>query len=137
LLPSLAQAAESGLPVPLTAGMQRRDFTFVEDVADGLLRLGVAEVPPGAIVNLATGTLETVRRFIEIAAGVLPLAPEQLRFGAIPTREEEMEHAAVAVDRLRALTGWIPPTGIAEGVRRTWTFDRSPARATRALEAAR
>jgi nucleoside-diphosphate-sugar epimerase len=137
LLPSLMEGAASGADIPLTEGMQQRDFTFVGDVAEGLLRLGVADVPPGEIVNLATGRLETVRRFIEIAGEVLGIAPSRLKFGAIATRPEEIAHAAVTVDRVRAATGWVPSTTIAEGVRRTQEFEQAPAPSARALEALR
>ena len=49
LLPSLvrAAAAGSGDVLDLTAGDQRRDFTYVEDVAEGLLRLGLSGAPRG------------------------------------------------------------------------------------------
>ena len=39
LLPSLVDTARTGRPLLLTAGNQKRDFTYVEDVAHGLLRL--------------------------------------------------------------------------------------------------
>ena len=93
LLPSLIQASRTGEPLNLTAGTQRRDFTYVGDVADGLLRLGLAEgVEPGVVVNLATGELVSVRDFIEGAAAVLKIPSANLRFGALPTRLEEMNH---------------------------------------------
>jgi nucleoside-diphosphate-sugar epimerase len=137
LLPSLMEGAASGADIPLSEGTQRRDFTYVGDVAEGLLRLGVADVPPGEIVNLATGRLETVRRFIEIAGEVLGIASSRLMFGAIPTRPEEIAHAAVTVDRLRAATGWVPTTAIADGVRRTQEFEQASAPTARVLEALR
>jgi nucleoside-diphosphate-sugar epimerase len=99
--------------------MQQRDFTFVEDAADGLLRLGIAPVPPGAVVNLATGRLTSVRTFAETAADVLGLPRHRLRFGSLPTRPEEMRHGPVTLARLRGLTGWAPSVGIPEGVLRT------------------
>lgn len=121
LLPTLL-AAGAG-PVPLSAGLQKRDFTYVEDVAEGILRLAASRPAPGEIVNLVTGVLTTVREFAEIAARVLEIEPERLRFGALPTRpDEEMDHLPVTNARLRRLTGWTPPTGIAEGVRRTRDF---------------
>jgi len=119
LLPSLLRAARSGEPVELTTGDQRRDFTYVEDVAAGLLRLGLADVPPGAIVNLATGRLTRVREFCEVAAGILGIPDDRLRYGALPVRAEEMVHVEVSVARLRRLTGWAPSTGIAAGIART------------------
>lgn len=119
LLPALIAAARSGHDLPLTAGEQRRDFTYVEDVAEGLLRLGlVAGQAPGP-VNLATGRLESVRRFAERAATVLGLPAARLRFGALPGRPDELAHGAVSIARLRALCDWVPATTIEEGVRRT------------------
>jgi len=116
LLPTLLQAARGSGPVQLSAGHQERDFSYVGDVADGLLRLGVSAAGPGEVINLARGEPTTVRRFAEIAAGVLAIDPDRLRFGALPVREEEMQHEPVRVLRLHQLTGWSPPRDIAAGV---------------------
>jgi nucleoside-diphosphate-sugar epimerase len=119
LLPALIHTKDTATPLDLTEGSQKRDFTYVGDVAAGLLRLGEADALPGEIVNLATGTLETVRRFAERAAKVIGLDDKLLRFGVLPARAEEMSHDPVSVKRLRELTGWVPATSIEEGVRQT------------------
>lgn len=126
LLPSLLTTARGREPLPLTAGSQRRDFTFVEDVAEGLLRLGAGRGEPGEIVNLATGVLTSVRSFVEIAAAVLSIPTERLSFGMLPTRPEEMTHRAMTIARLEQRTGWRPSIDIAEGVRRTRDFGFDP-----------
>lgn len=128
LLPSLLEAAKTGVPLPLTDGKQRRDFTFVEDVADILIELARSEAAPGDIVNLATGKLTSVRGFVETAAEVLGIPKNNLLFGAIPTRVEEMQHDAVTIDRLQKLLGprlKTPLTDIAEGIRRTKDFEQA------------
>jgi nucleoside-diphosphate-sugar epimerase len=118
LLPSLIETCRTGQSLKLTVGLQRRDFTYVEDVADGLLRLGLAvRVEPGDIVNLATGRLVSVGKFIELAASVLKIPAACLQFGALPTRHEEMEHGDISIDRLREVLSWVPSTSIEEGVR--------------------
>ncbi|MCW5979514.1 MAG: NAD(P)-dependent oxidoreductase [Bryobacteraceae bacterium] len=129
LLPSLMEAARTGAPVELSAGAQKRDFTYVEDVAEGLLRLGLASAEPQA-VNLVTGRLATVREFAETAGAVLGIPASNLKFGALPTRrEEEAEHLPISTGRLRRLTRWTPGTGMAEGIRRTVSFvNRSSAK---------
>ena len=123
LLPSLIDAASASKPLELTAGTQLRDFTYVEDVAEGLLRLGLSSNPAqnasGAVVNLATGRLTTVRSFTETAARILGMPMENLKFGAIPTRSEEMRHDPVSIERFQKITGTVPATGIEEGIRRT------------------
>jgi nucleoside-diphosphate-sugar epimerase len=119
LLPSILEVVGTDRPVPLTAGLQRRDFTYVEDVAEGLLRLGAVGHLAGEVVNLATGQVVTVREFAERAARALGIPPERLRFGAVPARDDEMPHVAVGIERLRQLTGWVPTTSIESGVLRT------------------
>jgi UDP-glucose 4-epimerase len=122
LLPSLTAAADAGGDVELTEGLQKRDFTYAEDVAHGLLALGACPTSSGQIVNLATGRLLTVREFIERAGPVLGIDVSRLRFGAVSTRDDEMEHREVSVSLLESLIGWSPATGVADGVRSSQSF---------------
>ena len=132
LLPTLLEAAETGEPVSLSAGSQKRDFTYVGDVADGLLRLGLTtNAAHGEVVNLATGQLTSVRGFVNAAANILGIPADKLRFDSLPTRVEEMQHSPVTITRLRELTGWEPTTSIPEGISKTQAFRLRP----RAVEA--
>jgi UDP-glucose 4-epimerase len=115
LLPSLIQASRTRQPLDLSAGLQRRDFTYVEDVAEGLLRLGLPS-SESAVVNLATGRLTTVRRFAETAAGILGIPAGRLNFGAVPAGVHEMDHDPVSLSNLRRLVGWVPATSIDTGI---------------------
>jgi nucleoside-diphosphate-sugar epimerase len=124
LLPSLLETARTRRGLQLTSGEQRRDFTYVEDVAHGLLRLGLTQAPLGEVVNLATGRLTSVRSFVETAARVLRIPDDNLQFGAIPLRTDEIEHSEVALDRLRRLIAWMPLTPIVEGIRKTLDFEQ-------------
>jgi nucleoside-diphosphate-sugar epimerase len=127
LMPSLIETARTGRPLNLTSGAQKRDFTYVEDVAEGILRLGGNSALPGDVVNMATGRLDTVRHFVEVAAQILNIPREKLLFGALPPREEEMEHAPVTLERLKRLTDWMPSTNIGDGIRKTWGFESQSA----------
>lgn len=118
LLPSLVAAKRTGASVAMTAGQQRRDFTFVGDAVEGLLRIGLLEKPPG-ILNVATGVLTSVRQFAETAAEVLGLEPKQLQFGALPYREDEVAQGPVSDTRILQVLGWKPRTTVREGIRKT------------------
>lgn len=127
LLPTLLQAARGEEPLDFTAGSQRRDFTYVEEAARALLALGVADgVRPGEVVNVATGRLYSVRAFIEAAMSVLEIPSERVRFGALPTRPEEMAHDDVTVERLRSLIGWTPNIDPVVGIQRAAARALSP-----------
>ena len=119
LLPSLLEAARNGNPLELTAGEQQRDFTYVEDVVEGLLKLGITNTLPGDIVNVATGQLTSVRQFVETAARIMGIPRDHLHFGALPTRVEEMQHKPVAVRKLKELTSWLPSISVAQGIKLT------------------
>jgi UDP-glucose 4-epimerase len=123
LLPSLLKAANTKNTVALTSGVQERDFTYVQDVAEGLLRLGLTtDTKPGQVVNLATGRLTSVRSFAEKAAGILDIPKDKLDFGGKPTRAEEMKHSPVSIKRLRELTSWTPGISVEEGIGQTLRF---------------
>lgn len=112
LLPTLRRAAMDDAPARLSAGAQQRDFAYVEDVASGLLRLGMSHVRPGEVVNLATGRMVSVREFAMHAARVLGVPPERLHFGTEPVRNEEQEISGVSTTRLEQLTQWLPDANL-------------------------
>lgn len=122
LLPALIETSRTGRPLELTDGRQLRDFTYVEDAAEGLLRLGLSAGSPGEVVNLATGRLTPVLEFIETAAQVLGIPRNILLTGALPTRHEEMSHDAPTLELLEKLIDWVPHTNIYDGICRTMKF---------------
>ena len=116
LFPSLVHAAQTGASLPLTDGHQRRDFAWAGDVAELLVDLSMSSFEPGAIVNVASGQLHEVAEFVRECASQLKLGDEQLHFGAIPARAEEMWHDGVDVNALRELVGRAVPADLARAV---------------------
>ncbi|HET9275461.1 MAG TPA: NAD(P)-dependent oxidoreductase, partial [Gemmatimonadales bacterium] len=119
LLPSLIRTVQTGETLELTAGEQERDFTYVGDVAHGLVRLAMTTDPLPPVLNLATGRLHTVRAFAEAAMRELGIPGDRVIFGAIPYRDDEVRQGPIVVDRLRAAVDWVPGMTLAEGIRKT------------------
>ena len=118
LFPSLVAAAAAGRPIDLTDGQQRRDFAFVGDVAEALVDLADAPVRPGDVVNIASGRLHSVETFVRTVAEALGMPEGHLRFGALASRSDEMEHEGVWVERMRALLGRSLSADLSAAVRR-------------------
>lgn len=126
LLPALLETAHTGNCIEMTAGTQKRDFTYVEDIAEGLLRLGTVQSLETNTVNLATGLLLTVRQFIVTAAEILGIPEDHLKFDTLPVRQEEMEHEPVSIRKLEELTAWVPSVSISQGIMRTRKLAGNP-----------
>jgi nucleoside-diphosphate-sugar epimerase len=122
LLPSLWEIAHTPRTMQLTDGKQRRDFIYVEEAAESLLRLGLIENRSVYIVNVATGRLTSVRDFIKTVAKIWGIPNDCLQFGVLPTRAEEMEHAPVNNEQLKHLTNWVPQITIETGIQMTGSF---------------
>lgn len=124
LVPSVVRAVLDGRPVPITAGRQRRDFLYVEDLASAFVALLDSEVE--GPVNLAAGQAMAVRD-LALAAAACAGGPQLLRVGALPGRPDEPHTIIASVDRLGQEVGWHPSVGVEEGIRRTvdWWRERT------------
>jgi len=122
LLSSILMASMTQHHLALTSGEQRRDFIYIEDVAEGLLRLGLPENRKGDILHLATGRLHTVKEFALCVAGFLNYANGMLSFGEIPDQPEAWRHGPVSIELLSQLLHWQPSTPIEMGIQRTVEF---------------
>jgi UDP-glucuronate 4-epimerase len=128
-----SEAMLDGRPLTLfNHGEMRRDFTFVGDIVEGVLR--VLEVVPLAdpgfdalhpdasgswapyrVFNIGNHQPVALRDFVatlEGALGVKALIEEQ------PMQPGDVEATYADVDRLRAVIGFVPVTPLAEGLAR-------------------
>lgn len=102
-------------------GEQTRDFTFVANVVDANLRACEATEAGGHVMNVACGDrtdlLELVKHLNEILG--TDLAPN-----FEPARAGDVKHSQADSARARALLGWSPSVGFAEGLRQTVAWYR-------------
>lgn len=96
-----------------------RDFTFITDAADLLLRAGTAPAAAGRTFNLGTGKGHSIAEVVDVARKV---TGSRLQPTSDPARFRPAEILELVVDsrRARETLGWAPKVGLEEGVRRTW-----------------
>ncbi len=104
VVPQVLAACRTGRPVALTACDVVRDYTYVEDMADWLIDLAVAEPCPPSIVNLGSGQAVVLRDFLRAIARRYD-AESLLRFGTLPHRPTEMRCLVPDISRQIALFG--------------------------------
>ncbi len=109
-------------------GGQSRDFTYVEDVVDGVL-LGLDSDRPGCTtVNLAYGQKITVR---ELHDQLAAMAGATVAPVLAPPRKGDVRHSLADATRAKDLLGFVPRVGFAEGLQRTLAWYRDQLRSTK------
>ncbi len=116
LIPSIIQALREGRPALCTHGRQQRDFIHARDAGEAFAALLESEA--GGAVNIATGTATAIG---EVAShiGSLMGRPELIRLGALEARPTEPSCLVADVGRLCHEVGFVPKTGVHEGLRET------------------
>ena len=116
----LGQLLAGARELRLGALSPRRDFTFVTDTCAGFVRAATAELDPGEVVQLGTGTTYSIQEVVELCMDVTGQRAEVI------TEEERVRPAGSEVEvllsdptRAAARLGWAPTVTFADGLRFT------------------
>lgn len=125
LIPYVIVSALAKQEVALTSGEQERDFVYIEDVVDALLAATSPSVAGGSVFNIGSGQGTRVRDVVERVLGLMG-NPVQARFGAVPTRADEIVRMSADITAAQAQLGWSPRVPLEEGLRRSiaWFVQR-------------
>jgi UDP-glucuronate 4-epimerase len=123
------RAILNGEPIDIyNHGEMRRDFTYVDDLVEGILRLiavpplasvgevdSLSPVAPWRVVNIGNGAPVGLMAFVQAVEAALGMQAEK-RF--LPMQPGDVPATWADARLIEALTGPLPRTEIGEGVRR-------------------
>ncbi len=97
-------------------GGQTRDFTYVANVVDGVLRACTAPRASGEVINVAVGGRISINELCATIASVLgsTVKPEYT-----PPRAGDVRDSQADITRAREILGYQPIVSFEEGLRRT------------------
>jgi nucleoside-diphosphate-sugar epimerase len=113
---------EGKRPIIYGDGEQTRDFTYVANVVDGVLRACHAREAAGAVINVATGERISLNTLL---ATMNRLAHTSLHAEYRPARAGDIRDSEADIQRARELLGYTPQTPLEEGLRKTLDWFRS------------
>lgn len=118
VIPNFIYWAMQGRVLPITGtGDETRDFTYVEDIVDGMLRAGYFKEAIGEDMNLASGE-ETV--ILDLAKMIIELTGKKSEIKFIERRKWDTKSRLLAsVDKAKKLIGYKPNTPFKEGLNTT------------------
>jgi UDP-glucose 4-epimerase len=113
-----------GEPLPITGtGEETRDYTFVEDIVDGALRMGVVREAVGEAINLAS---ETETRVIDLANWINEINGHRSEIVFRSKREwDQVMKRRASIEKAKKILGYAPKTDVKSGLKMTydWIID--------------
>ncbi|MFC1904248.1 NAD-dependent epimerase/dehydratase family protein [Chloroflexota bacterium] len=101
-------------------GEETRDFTFVEDIVEGTLLLGVVPEAIGDAFNLAS---ETETKIIDIANMVNEITGNPSGVEFVPRRDwDKITRRRASIEKARKVLGYEPKLKMKEGIKRVYDW---------------
>jgi nucleoside-diphosphate-sugar epimerase len=118
VIPNFIWLALHDEPLTITGtGEETRDFIFVDDLVDGLVRCALSPEAAGNAFNLGTG-VQT--RIIDLARSIIRLTDSRSAIRYTPRRPwDKSTHREANISRARTTLGFSPTTRVEEGLVRT------------------
>ncbi len=112
--------------IPLTPGVQKRDFIYIDDVVEAFSRIIGQSLSLGCgyfSYEIGSGQAVRIKDFVAQVKSIVGESSTILEFGALPYREHEVMESHVDTRAIREL-GWEPAISLEEGLRRTIAAER-------------
>lgn len=134
LIPTLLIHALDGDFPPLVSPHTARDFVYVDDAVDALIRIVAEEkVVPGAIYNIASGAQTTISEIVGQTRALLDVSKEPV-WGGMPARSWDTEVWFGDPAAIRRDLGWVAKTGLRDGLSLTVDWLRASPQLLRAYK---
>jgi nucleoside-diphosphate-sugar epimerase len=119
LIPIIIDSCKNNKSFPCSSGVQLRDFLFVDDLIDAILRCLDKKVE-GKIINIGSGKIIQVKKIINQIVDFYK-AGKPL-FGSIKLRNEEMLRVYPSLLSARKFLGWKSKVSFGKGILKTINF---------------
>jgi UDP-N-acetylglucosamine/UDP-N-acetyl-alpha-D-glucosaminouronate 4-epimerase len=118
---------EGRQPVIYGDGEQTRDFTYVANVVDGVLRACEAKKAAGEVINVATGGRISLNQLLRVMNAIVgtnlqPIYKEE--------RAGDVKDSQADITKAKTLLGYEPTVSLEEGLKHTLEWCRSERPAT-------
>jgi len=122
VIPNFLYWSMQGKQLPVMgSGNETRDYTFVDDLVDGLLRAGIVKDAIGQAINLGSG-VET--KSMELAKKVNEVTGNKAGIKQVPIRDWDKQDGrrVASIEKARKLLGYEPQFKLKDGLKKTHTW---------------
>jgi nucleoside-diphosphate-sugar epimerase len=118
LIPTLIGEGLKGKLPPLVSPAIARDFVYVDDAVDAMMRIADSGPQRGSVYNVCSGVQTNLREVVEIARRLMDVR-EEPAWATMPDRAWDTDVWVGSGARLEKELGWRATTGFAQGLQRT------------------
>lgn len=121
-LPQIIRGCLNNEEFKTSEGKQLRDFCYVDDAVNAMIKAAVTQEAMGHVINIASGSPVIIKEMIEkimsLTGGGKPV------WGAHPYRKGENMELYADISLAKSLLGWEPHTSLEEGLKKTIGYYR-------------
>ena len=101
-------------------GLQFRDFTYIDDVVEAIIKTLKNKETSGQIINIGQGKPVLVKKVIKKICKILDSGRPQ--FGKIKFRKDEIKNLYPSIAKAKKVLNWSPKIGIISGLKKTINY---------------
>ncbi len=116
-MPQVIKACLEGVSFPVSPGLQIRDFCYVKDTVDAIVKALLVDESIGHVINVASGQPITVRDVIEKIVTII--GKGKPKFGEFPYRDSENLSLYANTKKAEKILDWRPLVSLEEGLEST------------------
>ena len=109
-------------PIIYGDGEQTRDFTYVANIVDGVLRACEAPKAAGEVINVATGGRISLNELLRVMNAIVG---SNVRAVYKDARPGDVKDSQADISKASALLGYVPTVSLEDGLRRTLEWCRT------------
>jgi len=120
IIPFLIKSCKENENINMTSGTQTRDFLYVEDLIEALIKAATKPVE-GETINIGT-THEISIKELALKIKGLTNSKSQINFGVIPTKNNEIMRMHIDITKAKTLLSWEPTTSLDAGLKKLYNL---------------
>jgi nucleoside-diphosphate-sugar epimerase len=119
-LPQIIQGCLNDETFPASPGEQLRDFCYVEDTVQAILKTFVVPEVEGNVINVASGIPVTIRKVVELVQNTVGKGTPE--YGTVPYRAGENMELYADNSKAKRILDWETSVTLEEGIERMLSY---------------
>jgi nucleoside-diphosphate-sugar epimerase len=119
-IPKIIKGCLNNDKFPVSYGGQLRDFCYIDDVVNGIIKSFSCADLNGEVVNLASGNPVSIHSVIEMVRNNIGLGSPL--YGGVPYRKGENMKLFADITKVNRLLDWKPLVSLKDGIQKTINY---------------